>query len=321
MVQGPYDLVLVVTDVGLMSRARQVEAGLPSEISQVAVISTRKLLVAPRGKPVRTLDSPEVRWNAATLALHLLGHLLGLRHHRRPGSVMSPFRFEEDRRSLPSFDAHCRECLRRRVAQLPERELSGGGALRSAAFHLSSALHNPREVLLPLWRSRAPLLPLSLPSLATAAVAPTFILLFTAEIWDVGLHMQDREAWVFGVLSILGATWYLIQVQNLFFPQKEKRTVTEHMAVVNVTVLLTMLLAMIGLFVMVALLMLFLETYIFPPDLIRTWPTLEDPNVTLGDKLRLAGFISTIGVLTGALAGGLESRTVIRHLALFRNEP
>ena len=206
VVHGPYDLVLVVTDVGLMSRDHRVEAGLASEISQIAVLSTRKLLITPRGRPVRTLGSAEVRWNAAALALHLPGHLLGLTHHRRPGSVMSPFRFEEDRHSLPAFDEHCRRCLQRRIGRLPERETTGDGVLRSLAFHVASAFRNPREVLLPLWRSRAPLLPLSLPSLATAAVAPTFILLFTTEIWDVGLHMQNREAWVFGVLSILGAT-------------------------------------------------------------------------------------------------------------------
>ena len=52
-----------------------------------------------------------------------------------------------------------------------------------------------------------------------------------------------------------------------------------------------------------------------------TWPTLEDPLVDTWDKVRLAAFISTVGVLTGALAGGLESRTVIRHLALFLDEP
>ena len=28
-----------------------------------------------------------------------------------------------------------------------------------------------------------------------------------------------------------------------------------------------------------------------------------------------------VGILTGALAGGLESRMIIRHLALFSDEP
>jgi predicted Zn-dependent protease len=318
MVEGPYDLVLVITDVGVVSRRHQVVAGLASAVSHVAVVSTRKLLIAPRGKPVRALDSEAVRWNAAALALHLIGHLLGLEHGE---GAMAPFRFEEGRREAPRFGAGQRRRLQRRAAGLPEREHVGGGFFSTFGFHLTSAFRHPGQVFTPLVRNRAPLLPLSLPSLVTAAVAPTFILVFTAEIWDVGLNMPERVIWIFAALSILVSTWYLTGVQNLFFPHKEKRVVTEHMAVVNVTILLTVLLALVGLFLMVALLMLFVETYIFPPDLITSWPTLQDPVVTLLDKFLLASFISTVGVLTGALAGGLESRTLIRHLALFEDEP
>ncbi|MEX2470875.1 MAG: hypothetical protein WEA34_01755 [Gemmatimonadota bacterium] len=74
---------------------------------------------------------------------------------------------------------------------------------------------------------------------------------------------------------------------------------------------------------MLMLLMLGVQMFIFPPDLIREWPSLELESVTIefADQLRIAALISTIGVLTGALGGGLESRDVIRHLALFRSSP
>jgi hypothetical protein len=58
--------------------------------------------------------------------------------------------------------------------------------------------------------------------------------------------------------------------------------------------------------------------YVFPEDLMRTWPTLSRPEIAFIDKVRIAVFISTIGVTTGALAGGLESKALIQHLALFR---
>ena len=322
MVEGPYDVVVTLTNVGLMSRRHQLVAGLASEVAQLAVLSTRKLLITPRGQPVRTLDAESVRWNAATLLLHLLGHMMGLKHHREAGAVMSPFVFDAARRAAPAFDPHCVACLRRRVARLPEREQTGGGVLRGLAFHLASALRHPGQVLHPLWRNRAPLVPLSLPSLVTAAALPTFILIFTAEIWDAGLHMSPYVAWSFAAATVLVATWYLTVVQNLFFPRKEKRVLTEHMAVVNVSILLTMFLAMIGLLVMVMLLVLFVEYYIFPEQLIYSWPTLELKKIPVWqDRVQMAAFIGTIAVLTGGLAGGLESRTVIRHLALFRDDP
>lgn len=321
MVEGPFDIVLVITDVALYSRPRAVVAGLASPVSRIMVVSTRKFLVTPRGEPMRTLDAESVRWNAAVLLLHLIGHLLGLNHNPKDGFVMSDFFFDASRREIPRFEIDERRQLKRLVKDAPETELIGGGAVRTLMFHLASAARNFGLIAAALWRNRAPLLPLSLPSLATAAVAPTFILIFTAEIWDVGLGMTETVTWVFCVLSILAAVLYLTNVHNLFYPRKEKRVITEHMAVVNVVIFLTIFFGILGLFVMVGMLMLFIELYIFPPQLMNTWTTLEHPAITFWDKIQLAVFISTVGVLTGALAGGLENRAVIRHLALFMDEP
>ncbi|MBW3624240.1 MAG: hypothetical protein KY468_12610 [Armatimonadetes bacterium] len=321
MAEGPFDIVVVITDVSLASRRRNVVAGLVSPVGRMAVISTRKLLVTPRGKPVRTLESEAVRWNVASLLLHLMGHILGVGHARDRGDVMAPYAFDEDLDTLRRYGERTREKLQRTSRRIPDTTLTCGNAIQMIGFHLLSVMRHPGHTLLPVIRNRAPLLPLALPGLATAAVAPMFILVFTAEIWDVGLNMPDRVAGLYALVSILAATWYLTSVQNLFFPRNEKRVVTEHIAIVNSAILLTMLLAMIGLFVMVGLLTIWIEIYVFPPRLIQEWPTLEDPEVTLWDKIRLAIFISTVGVTTGALAGGLESRTVIRHLALFLDEP
>jgi hypothetical protein len=67
--------------------------------------------------------------------------------------------------------------------------------------------------------------------------------------------------------------------------------------------------------------MLVIEFVVFPPQLMANWPSLENPNVGIIDRVRTAAFISTIGMLSRALAGGLENRAVLRHLALFRKEP
>ena len=51
-------------------------------VTNVAVMSTRKLLTVPMVQPVRPHDSPAVRWNAAALLLYLAGHLLKLEHQQ-----------------------------------------------------------------------------------------------------------------------------------------------------------------------------------------------------------------------------------------------
>lgn len=90
MVEGPYDAIVVVTDVGVVSRKHRVVPGLASTVGRVVVLSTRKHQVSPRGQPRYDLESEAVRWNAAALLLHLMGHVLGLRHEdAADGAVMS----------------------------------------------------------------------------------------------------------------------------------------------------------------------------------------------------------------------------------------
>jgi hypothetical protein len=78
---------------------------------------------------------------------------------------------------------------------------------------------------------------------------------------------------------------------------------------------------MLGLFALVWAIILVIELVVFPPNLMSNWPSLEDPTVGLVDLVRTGAFISTIGVLSGALAGGLESRTIVSHLTLFLDRP
>lgn len=324
MVEGPYDAVVVITNVGVVSKNQRVVPGLASDVGRMVVLSTRKLQTSPRGQPLFTLQSDAVRWNAATLLLHLLGHVLGLRHaDADDDSLMAPFSFDSSRRSIPGFAEHTQQRLNALARDFPERGDPDEGTLSELSFHISSALRHPVRTLLPVVRSRALFLPLHLPRLATAAVAPALILVFTAEIWDAGFHMTDVAVWTYGLLSILGATIYLTAAQNLFLPHKEKRYQTETLAVVNVGIFFAILIGVVGLFLMLGLLMLGIQIFIFPPDLVREWPSLEMEftTITYFDQIRIAALISTIGVLTGALGGGLDSREVIRQLVLFRADP
>ncbi|WP_276254499.1 hypothetical protein [Halomontanus rarus] len=321
MVEGPYDLIVVVTDVPLVSSTERFVPGLASPLSRVAIVSTNNLRDAPRDEPRRSLEDDAVRWNTATLVVHLVGHMLGARHRDADGGVMEPFRFDPERRAVPPIDADVERYLHRIGAELSAAEARPRGPVERLAFHAASAARNPGQVLQALGNSRAPLLPLSLPKLSTAALAPTLVIVFSAESWDVGFHMTNTTAALFAAVSILTAALYLLFVQNLSFPRKRHRVVTEHTALVNVTVFFVLLLAMVGLFGLVWAIILVIELVVFPPNLMSNWPSLEEPTVGFVDLVRTGAFISTIGVLSGALAGGLESRVIISHLALFPDRP
>ncbi|MFZ0490294.1 MAG: hypothetical protein WBV11_00320 [Salegentibacter sp.] len=319
MAEGPYDLVTVVTDVGLMSRKHMLMPGLSSPVTRVMVISTRKLTTTGKGKPNLSLSEENVRLNGAALLLRLIGQIFGLKKTSPAlNTIMGARDFDRELSEVPSFNDSERKKMKKRANRAPDRELKEGNWLESFVFHLLMSFRHPRQFFIPLIKNNALFLPLSLPSLATAAFAPALILLFTAEIWDVGFGMTNSTAITFAVVSVMLASFYLVRVQSLFLPRKEKRVLTEHLAVANSVIYCSIFLACIGLFLLVVGLMLLLEIYVFPPDLMQTWPTLEVSNISFVDELRLAVFISTIGVTTGALGGGLEKRTVIQHLALFR---
>lgn len=310
MSEGPYDLVVVVTDVGLVSRKKNIVPGLSSSVTRTMVISLRKLSTTGKGRSNLLFTSETIRSRGAFLFLHLLAQVFHL------GTTNLP----TGGKKKPGFTSEQKKIMQKKASKLPDRELKEGTALESLIFHILMAFRHPKEVISPLFMNGSLFLPLSLPGLATAAVAPAIILVFTAEIWDVGLGMSNATATLFALVSIMLASFYLVNVQNLFLPKKEKRILTEHLAVANTVIYLSIFLACIGLFLLVGLLMIILEFYVFPPDLMQTWPTLKTGKIGFEEKLRLAVFISTVGVTTGALAGGLEKRTVIQHLALFRSK-
>jgi len=319
MAEGPYDLVCVITDVGLVSRRSIQVSGLSSSIARIIAISTRQLTSTGKNKEGLDLDCTKVRFNSASLFLHQTGHILGLKHSpaTEPG-IMSSTKYNRSLTGIPSFSIKEKKELKKRAKKAPDRELRNGNDLETFIFHILMTLRHPGNFFWPLIRNRSLFLPLSLPGLATAAVAPAIILIFSAEIWDVGLGMTNGTAAFFAVISIMLASFYLVRVQSLFLPKREKRIITEHLAVANTVIYFSIFLACIGLFLMVGALMLLIELYVFPPDLMQTWPTLSKPEISMEDKIRIAVFISTVGVTTGALAGGLESRAIIQHLALFR---
>lgn len=321
MVEGPYDLIIIVTDAPLISSRERLVPGLASPLGRTVVLSTDIMRRGVRDKPSVSLESETMRVNAATLVLHLIGHVLGARHRDADGGVMERYTFEVDREQIPEFTANAKRHLHQIAHTTPQEETPSRGFLRRVAFYLASAAKNPRQLFRAVIHSRAPLLPLSLPKLTTAAVAPTLIIVFSAEAWDVGFHMSNSTAVLFSGASIIAAAVYLLFAQNLWFPRQRHRRITEHTALVNVAVFCIMLLAMAGLFVFVGAIILLIELVVFPPNLMSSWPSLEDPIVGTVDLIRTGAFITTIGVLSGALAGGLESRTIIRHLTLFLDHP
>jgi hypothetical protein len=312
LAEGAFDLLIVLTDAPLLSGKEQIVSGVASPLTRICVLSTRQLRKPGRG-PDLPVDSTRVRWNSATLLLNLIGRILGAGEEK--AGAMAKFRNEPERKQVEPYVPA--EQIRALGDRFIEPAYHVTGAFSELWAHIRSIFFDPAMLVRALVQNRALLLPLRLSGLAAAAVATAFVLVFTAEIWDTGLHMANRTAELFSLVSICGSTVYLSFALKLFLPRKDTTRLPRHLALANVVIFMTILLGLIGLYVMVILVNLGLEILVVPHQLAHTLPTLPVRHANFGDKLRMAGFVSAAGVATGALAGGIQGREVLRQLALF----
>jgi predicted Zn-dependent protease len=321
MAEGLFDLVVVVTDVPISGPDKTLVFGSFSKTARVAVVSTRKFLEGPDAEEKRTLESKTVVDNLTVLLLHVMGHIMGVVHQWSRGNVMAPFRLETDRGEI-RYGQLVRKKFKKKARKLPDQKVEIAGALMSFVFHSVAFFRNFFEIVVPVLKGRAFRIPLAMTSMATAALIPTLVLVFTAEIWDTAFHMSSVVAAAFAIATILLGSVYLGLVHNLYFPRKEKETITEHAAVVNWVVFFSLIQALIGLFVVVGVFVWLLESYVFPSTLMSKWTGFEDGQpIRLVEKIRLAVFVSTLATMTAALAGGLDNREIVRHFALFSDRP
>lgn len=212
LVEGSFDLVVILTEVAIISRGERTVFGLASPLARTVLISTHRLREADRDQRLPT-EASSVRRNAAALLLHLVGRTLGAEVQHAGGGAMAPFRLERDQTVAPRFDESAR--LEALTAAFIEREHTVEGPIADLLLHIRSAARHWRLVSQALLRNRAPLLPLRMPALTAAAVAPTFILVFSAEFWDAGLGMTNLIAGGYAAISILAAMLYLCFAQRL----------------------------------------------------------------------------------------------------------
>lgn len=312
LAEGSFDLVIVITDAPLLSGNAQIVSGVASPLTRICVLSVRQLRKPGRG-PDLPMDSPQVRWNAATLLLNLIGRVLGAGEDE--AGAMARFTVDPKRDRVEPYIPPAR------IHALADRFIEPAyhitGTFSSLWAHIRSIFFDPGMLVRGLLRSRALLLPFRLSGLAAGAVAATFVFVFTAEMWDMGLNMANRTAELFALASIAVATVYLSIALKLFLPRKDTAYLPRHLALANVVIFITILLGLLSLFAMLMAVSLGLEILVIPHKLAYTLPTLQIQHANVFDKVRLAVFISAVGVATGAFAGGLQGRDILRQLALF----
>jgi predicted Zn-dependent protease len=307
------DFLLVVTEVDVSSTTLSYVLALPSQLTNVGIISTKRLSPAFWGNPQ---SRERTTSRLVALMIHTLGHLLNLRHHSDPQNVMHDFANPED---LDAMTEITREQIERMKTNLPRESHERVADRGKFLFTLKRILIDWPSIWHAIRRANPLRLATMLPTMITTALSVDIVLFFTAEIWDVASTVELYQVGIFSLVSFLVATFVLYRAFTLRSIFDRQRTLSESTVVTQtatfLSLFLTVVIIYLGFFVLVYLGAL----TIFPRRLMATWPTV-DPATRVIDHAKLSLFIATMSVLVGSLGGRAESQVLIRNVLFIDEE-
>ena len=304
--------LLIVTEVDLAATTFSYTLALPSQLTNVAVVSTKRLGPTFWGKEQ---DEDLTIGNLTTLLLHSFGHLLNVPHAADAGNVMYDFAGVDDLPAMKALTDAQRERMRRALPREAHERLSRGGHL---GFALGTLARDWRSIGRAVVRANPLRLVTRLPTMVTAALSVIIVVFFSPEIWDVASTVELYQLAAFSAVAVVSATAVLYRAFSFGGVLSRGRVLAESTVVTAAATVLSLLLTMALLFVGFMGLTYVGTLTIFPRKLMETWPTV-DPAVRTLDHVKLSLFVAALGVLAGSLGGRADRKDLIRGV-LFLDE-
>lgn len=304
--------LLIVTEVDLTATTLSYTLALPSQLTNVGVVSTKRLnpdFWGDRNDPALTIQ------RLSSLLLHTFGHLLNLSHTRDSQNVMYDFAGVDDLAMMEHLTSAQQEHMRRVLPYEAHERTSRNGRGR---FILRTLMRDWRSIARAVARANPFRLLTRLPTMITAALSVIIIVFFSAEIWDVGSTVELYQLALFSVVAVLTATVVLYRTFAFGGVLGRGRVLAESTIVTSAATGLSLILTM-GLLFAVFVGLTYLGTItIFPRKLMETWPTVDSAVRTL-DHVKVSLFVAALGVLAGSLGGRADSKDLVRGV-LFVDE-
>jgi len=309
------DFLLIVTEVDLAASKLSFALALPSQLTNIAVISTKRLEPEFRVEQSLTCASPN---RLAALMLYSFGRIVNLSRVQDPDNVMFDFKNVEELDTMVNFTQQQRETV---VRNLPveARERVSKHDKGQFSFILRALAINSRGIMTGIIRANPLSLVAQLPTMATAAISVLIFLFFTPDMWDVASTMEMYQLVIFSLLTNIGATLALYKT-FAFGPILSRDRVVSESAVVTEAVaiaslFLTMLIVNLGFLLLVYVAII----SIFPYRLMETWTTVR-PATGLLAHLKLSLLIGGLALLAGSLGGRADSKDLIRAVLFTKEE-
>ena len=305
--------LVIVTEVDLSSSSLAYTLALPSRLTNIAVVSTRRL------DPGFWGDAPDPDRAAArlaTLMLHSFGHLVGLRHERDPANAMFPPEGVEDLDRMGRLT----EAQLRRVAHVLPREANERSARDAKlGFACRTLVRDAGAIGTAVLRANPFRLLARMPTMLAAALSVIVVLLFGAETWDVAHAVTVPQVALFSVVCLAAAAFVLYRAFAFDTLLSRDRRITESGVVTMGATVLSLVLTLLVIFAFFGGLMYLAIVTIFPEQLMESWPSAGEATTPL-DHLKLSLFLAAMGVLAGSLGGRSDSRDLVRGVLFVSEE-
>ncbi len=297
--------LLIVTEVDLSSSSLAYTLALPSPLTNIAVISARRL------DPGFWGDAPDPQRTAkrlATLMLHSFGHPVALHHERDPANVMYPLEGVEDLDRMGRLTAPQLERIARVLPDEANERSTRDGKL---GFVCLTLLRDAGAIARAVVRANPFRLITRMPTMLAAALSVIIVLLFSAETWDVAHAVTIPQIVLFSIVCLMAAVFVLYRAFAFDALLSRDRRITESSVVTIAATFLSLLLTLLVMFTFFGGLMYLAIITVFPEQLMESWPGAGEATTAL-DHLKLSLFLAAMGVLAGSLGGRSDSRDLVR---------
>ncbi len=307
-----FNFLLLVTEVDLSSSIHSYVLALPSQLTNIGIITTKRL--HPRFWGAEGEEAVTVH-RLTVLMLHTLGHLLNLPHHTDPANVM---RDVEVVQQLDDMRTITPEQIRLIQTNLPFEARDEVGRENRWAFTFRQIAANWGTIWRTVVRANPLKLSLRLPTMITAGLSVVIVLFFTAEIWDVTSALRPGALVIFSLIALAASTLVLYRSFGIGTGSARQKAILESKVVTTAATIATLTITIFLHYATFFLVGFVGAATFFPDPLKETWPT-TDAATRVVDYVKLGMFLGAMGVLTGSLGGSADSRAVIQRV-LFVDE-
>ena len=297
--------MLIVTEVDLSSSSLAYTLALPSQLTNIAILSTRRLDPGFWGEGD---DLAKTARRLAALMLHSFGHLVALRHDADPTNAMYPLEGVEDLDRMEGLSAGQRARIARTLPREANERSTRSG---KPAFVCRTLLRDAAPIARAVAQANPFRLLTKMPTMLAAASSVIIVLLFSAETWDVAYAVTVPQIVLFCALCLGAAVFVLHRAFAFETMLSRDRRLTESSIVTTAATSLSLLLTLLTMFALFAGLMYLAIVTVFPKRLMEMWPGTGEAT-TAFDHIKLSLFLAAMGVLAGSLGGRSDSRDLVR---------